>query len=155
MTLKTNKANDPQIKVEIKRDRTIAMGLTNLQITETKSNSLVIGLGYKLTEIPNPIGRRKGSKLPIQVLKNTSINFRADLTVRDNTTLIRKIEERQNQVTAGQRLWSIKSSADMAVSDQLTIRVFYDHQLNRPKISISFPTSNVSTGIALRFTLNS
>ncbi|MFN9801968.1 MAG: hypothetical protein ACK54P_18265, partial [Bacteroidota bacterium] len=79
--------------------------------------------------------------------------LRADLTVRDNSTLIRKIEERQNQVTAGQRLWSIKTSADMAVSDKLTIRLFYDHQINQPKISISFPTSNVNAGLSLRFTL--
>jgi hypothetical protein len=153
MTIKTKKTNDPQLKVELKRDRTVALGMTNLQITETKSNSLVIGVGYKLTEIPNPIGRKKGSKLPIQLLKNTSINLRADLTIRDNTTLIRKIEERQNQVTAGQRLWSIKTSADMAVSDKLTIRLFYDHQINQPKISTSFPTSNINAGLALRFTL--
>jgi cell surface protein SprA len=153
MTIKTKKTNDPQLRVELKRDRTVALGMTNLQITETKSNSLVIGVGYKITEVPNPFGRKKGSKLPIQLLKNTSINLRADLTVRDNSTLIRKIEERQNQVTAGQRLWSIKTSADMAVSDKLTIRLFYDHQINQPKISISFPTSNVNAGLSLRFTL--
>lgn len=155
MTLKTKKTNDPQLKLELKRDRMVALGMTNLQITETKSNSLVLGVGYKLTQIPNPIGRKKGSKLPIEFLKNTTINLRADLTLRDNTTLIRKIEERQNQVTAGQRLWSIKTSADMAVSTKLTIRAFYDHQINQPKISTSFPTSNISAGIALRFTLNS
>jgi hypothetical protein len=154
MTIKTKKTNDPQVKVEYKRDRTVALGMSNLQITETKSNSLVLGIGYKITEVPNPIGRKKGSKLPIQLLKNTSINLRADLTIRDNSTLIRRIEEGQNQITAGQRLFSIKTSADMAVSDKLTVRLFYDQQLNRPKISTSFPTSNISTGLALRFTLN-
>jgi cell surface protein SprA len=154
MTIKTKKTNDPQVKVEYKRDRTVALGLSNYQITETKSNSLVLGIGYKITEVPNPIGRKRGSKLPIQVLKNTNINLRADLTIRDNSTLIRRIEEGQNQVTAGQRLFSIKTSADMAVSDKLTVRLFYDQQLNKPKISTSFPTSNISTGLALRFTLN-
>ena len=154
MTIKTKKTNDPQVKVEYKRDRTVALGLSNYQITETKSNSLVLGIGYKITEVPNPIGRKRGSKLPIQVLKNTNINLRADLTIRDNSTLIRRVEEGQNQVTAGQRLFSIKTSADMAVSDKLTVRLFYDQQLNKPKISTSFPTSNISTGLALRFTLN-
>ncbi|MCC6599660.1 MAG: cell surface protein SprA, partial [Crocinitomicaceae bacterium] len=153
MTLKTKKANDPQIKIEYKKDRTVALGMTNYQITETKSNSLVFGVGYKITEIPNPLARKKGSRLPIQLLKNTAINLRCDLTVRDNSTLIRKIQERQNQITAGQRIISIKGSADMAVSDKLTIRLFYDQQLNKPKISTSFPTSNISAGLALRFTL--
>jgi len=160
MTLKTKKSknpektNEPQVKVEYKRDRTVALGLTNYQITETKSNSITVGLGYKIIDVPNPIGRKKGSKLPVQVLKNTTINFRADITMRDNVTLIRKMVEQQSQPTAGQRLWSIKTSADMQVSKNLQIRFFYDHQLNKPKISTSFPTSNISTGIALRFNLN-
>lgn len=160
MTLKTKKSknpeksNEPQVKFEYKKDRTVGLGLTNYQITETKSNSITIGLGYKIMEVPNPFGRKKGSKLPIKIMKNTNINFRADLTVRDNVTIIRKMVEETSQPTAGQRLYSLKTSADMAVNDKLTIRFFYDHQLNRPKISTSFPTSNISTGISLRFSLN-
>ena len=160
MTLKTKKkknsekTNEPQLKVEYKKDRTLALGLTNYQITETKSNALTLGLGYKINEVPNPF-RKKNSKLPIKMLANTTLNLRADLTVRDNVTLIRKMVEQTSQPTAGQRLYSLKTSADMAVSDKLTIRFFYDHQLNKPKISTSFPTSNISTGISLRFSLNS
>ena len=37
MTIKTEGENEPQIKVELKRDRNVAFGLTNYQITETKS----------------------------------------------------------------------------------------------------------------------
>jgi len=160
MTLKTKKSknpektNEPQVKVEYKRDRTVALGMTNYQITETKSNAITIGLGYKINEVPNPLGRKKGSRLPIQIMKNTTINLRADFTMRDNVTIIRKMVEQQSQPTAGQRLYSLKTSADMAVNDKLTIRLFYDHQLNRPKISTSFPTSNISAGLALRFSLN-
>jgi len=61
--------------------------------------------------------------------------------------------ENQNQATAGQRIVSIKSSADYAISSKLTIRFFYDKVLNRPVISTSFPTSNTNSGIAIRFTL--
>ena len=154
MTLKTKKVNDPLIKLEYKRDRTIALGMSNYQITETKSNSFVIGLGYKITEVPNPFGRKKGSKLPVKLLEKSTLNLRVDFTIRDNFTLIRKIEERQNQVTAGQTLFSVKSSADMAISDKLTLRFFYDHQINKPAISTSFQTSNITTGLAIRFTLN-
>ncbi len=160
MTLKTKKlknkekTNEPQVKVEYKKDRTLALGLTNYQVTETKSNSITIGLGYKINEVPNPF-RRKNSRLPIKILANTTVNLRADFTIRDNITIIRKMVEETSQPTAGQRLYSLKTSADLAVSDKLTIRFFYDHQLNRPKISTSFPTSNISTGIALRFSLNS
>ncbi|NQX91790.1 MAG: hypothetical protein HRT74_06645 [Flavobacteriales bacterium] len=76
------------------------------------------------------------------------------MTIRDNLTLIRKMQELQNQVTAGQQIISIKTSADLDISRKLTLRFFYDHQITTPKISTSFPTSNISSGITLRFTLS-
>lgn len=150
MTLKTKGSNDPQIRVELQRDRMMNFGLANYQITETRGNSLIIGAGYRFTEVPNPFFRSR-SKLPVQMLKDTQLALRADLTIRDNVTVIRKMEERQNQPTAGQTIVSIRTSADLEVSRKLTLRFFYDHQLTRPKISIAFPTSNIRSGITLRF----
>lgn len=154
MTINTDKQNEPQIRVEWKKDRTMSLGMTNYQISETKSNSLVLGVGFTFKEVPNPFIRHRKSRLPLAFLEDTELAIRADLTIRDNVTLIRKMVERQNQVTAGQRLISLKTSADMKVSDKLTLRFFYDHQLTRPKISTSFPTSNINSGISLRFTLS-
>jgi cell surface protein SprA len=153
MTIKTSGKNDPQVKVEWKKDRTVGLSMTNYQVTETKSDALVIGVGYKFTDVPNPFVRKKKSRLPIAFIENTSIDTRLDLTIRDNVTLIRKVQENQNQVTAGQRIISIKGSVGLAVSDKLSINLFYDQQLTRPKISTSFPTSNINAGLALRFTL--
>ncbi|WP_306641797.1 cell surface protein SprA [Sanyastnella coralliicola] len=152
MTLKTSGKNDPQIRLEMGRDRNMNFALTNLQITETRSNSIVMGVGYRFTEVPNPFYRRRG-KLPVQVLEDTQLSLRADLTIRDNVTVIRKVEERQNQPTAGQRILSLKTTADLEVSRKLTLRFFYDHQITRPKISTAFPTSNINSGITLRFQL--
>jgi cell surface protein SprA len=154
MTIKTEGKNDPQIKLEWKKDRTVSLGMSNYQITETKRNSLVMGIGYKFTDVPNPFIRSKKSRLPIAFLDQTQLEVRADLTITDNVTIIRKMVELQNQPTAGQKLISLKTSADMKVSDKLTLRFFYDHQLTRPKISTSFPTSNISSGISLQFTLS-
>jgi cell surface protein SprA len=158
MTLKVKNKNqkdiDPQIRIEWSKDRTATLGLSNFQITESKNNSLIFGVGYTIPEVPNPfINRRKGSKLSKQMLENSPLNIRADVTIRDNVTIIRKMVERQNQVTAGQRIISIKTSADLSVSDKLTVRFFYDHQLTRPKISTSFPTANINSGLSLRFQL--
>ncbi len=150
---KNKKPIDPQIKIEFRRDRTVTLGLANYQVTETKSKSFVIGIGGKIPEVPLGWLRSKRSRLPGKYLENSPINLRADLTIRDNVTIIRRIEERQNQPTAGQRLFSLKTSADLQVSDKLTVRFFYDHQITEPKISTSFRTANISSGISLRFTL--
>jgi cell surface protein SprA len=114
---------------------------------------VVIGLGYTIPDIPNPFIRTYG-KLPIKMLQETDLVIRADMNIRDNSTIIRKMVERQNQVTAGQKLISIKLSADLEVSDKLTLRAFYDHQITRPYISTSFDTSNINSGVSLRFNLN-
>ena len=137
MTIKTKSNNEPQLKVEITRDRNVSFGLTNYQITETKSNGLVVGVGYKFADVRNPFMKTYG-KLPIKMLKETDLLLRLDLNIRDNSTVIRKMEEEQNQVTAGQKLVSIKFSSDLEVSDKVTLRAFYDQQLTSPKISTSF-----------------
>ena len=153
MSIKTANDNEPQIKVEITRDRNVNLGMSNYQITETKTNGLVVGLGYKFDDVPNPFMRTYG-KLPIKMLKKTDFMIRCDLNIRDNSTVIRKMVEQQNQVTAGQRLVSLKLSGDLEVSDKMTLRMFYDQQINQPKVSTSFATTNISSGIALRFNLN-
>ena len=93
--------------------------------------------------------------------------MRMDLTIRDNATVIRKLDPlsvsgpigggtddgRENQVTAGQKIISIKFSADLEISKKLMLQFFFDEQLTRPKVSTSFATTNVKTGIALRFNL--
>ena len=98
------------------------------------------------TEVPIT----EGEKFILNVLMKGYDN----LNIRDNSTIIRKMEEYQNQVTAGQRLVSIKVSADLEVSDKVTLRAFYDQQLTSPKISTSFATSNINSGVAIRFNLN-
>ena len=152
VSIKTANKNEPQLKLEITRDRNVNLGLSNYQITETKTKGVVIGVGYKFDDVPNPFLKTYG-KLPIKMLKKTDLLVRADINIRENSTVIRKMVEQQNQVTAGQRLVSIKLSGDLEVSDKMTLRMFYDQQINKPKVSTSFATTNISSGLALRFNL--
>ncbi|MEC8663269.1 MAG: cell surface protein SprA [Bacteroidota bacterium] len=152
MSIKTANDNEPQVRFEVTMDRNVNLGLSNYQITETKTKGIVIGVGYKFDDVPNPFLRTYG-KLPIKMLKKTDFLVRCDINIRENSTVIRKMVEQQNQVTAGQRLVSIKLSGDLEVSDKMTLRAFYDQQINKPKVSTSFATTNISSGIALRFNL--
>ncbi len=152
MTIKTASDNEPQVKVELTRDRNISFGLANYQITETKSKGIVIGVGYKFADVRNPFMKTYG-KLPIKMFKETDFLIRCDINIRDNSTVIRKMVERQNQVTAGQTLVSIKLSGDLEISDKITLRAFYDQQITKAKISTSFNTSNINSGVAIRFNL--
>lgn len=133
-------------KFEYNRDRNLSLSLTNYQITEVRGKEFVVGTGYRF----------KNVKLPISIggkpLKS-DMNLRVDLSLRDNATVIRKMEERQNQVTAGQNIISIKTSADYVINQRLNVRAFYERVMNNPVISTSFPSANTNAGISIRFTL--
>lgn len=130
-------------KFEYKKDRSATLSLNNNQVTEVLGSEWVIGTGYTFKKV----------KLPFKGIKENDLNVRVDISFRDNLTVIRKIVENTNQATAGQRVVSIKTSADYNLSKNLTIQFYYDQTLNTPKIQTSYPTGNLSTGVRLRFNL--
>jgi cell surface protein SprA len=129
---------------EINKNRTLAFSTTNFQLTENRSNEVVMGLGYRFPNVELKIGGKT---------RKSDLNIRVDLSLRDTEMIARRMDEGTNQITSGQNLISLKTAIDYMISERLNIRAFYDHQINEPKISISFPTSNINTGISLRFTL--
>ena len=133
-------------KFEYRSNRNISLSLTNNQITELKGTEITIGTGYRFQNVKFPI--KIGKKTPI-----SDINARLDFSLRDNQTIIRKIDEQQNQLTAGQRYIAIKGSADYVLNKQFTIRFYYDRVMTTPYISTSFPTMNQNVGFAVRVNL--
>jgi cell surface protein SprA len=141
-------------KLEFDRSRTISLNLTNLQVLEISGQSYVIGLGYRINNV----------KLPFKFGKKTitsDLTLRGDLTIRNSLTVTHAEAENptegnisQNNLTAGNQNVSIKIAADYIINRRLNVRFFYDHQIITPQISTSFPTSNISTGLSLRFTLS-
>ncbi len=139
--------NSLSAKIEWRKDRNVALSTANYQVTEVKGEEYVVGLGYTFQKMKFPIeigGRRPESDLTL----------RADLSIRDNLMITRKMVELTNQITSGQKVISIKVAADYMLTRALTVRAFYDQQLNRPRTTITFPTSNINAGLSLRFTLS-
>jgi cell surface protein SprA len=133
-------------KFEYNRDRNLSLGLTNYQVTEVRGKEFVIGSGYRFKDVKFPF--TIGGKTP-----KSDLNLRVDFSWRQNNTVIRKMQELQNQVTAGQDILSLKTSADYVIDQRLNVRAFYERVINKPVISTSFPSSNTNIGISLRFTL--
>ncbi|MDD4574793.1 MAG: cell surface protein SprA [Bacteroidales bacterium] len=141
--------NSLMAKVEFKKSRNLALSFSNSQLTEISSNEMIFGVGYRFKDISmtfNFSGVRKNIK--------SDLNLKADLSIRDNRTTLRKIIENVNQISTGQRVITINLSADYQLSQKFTIRAFYDQILNKPYVSNQFPTSNINSGISVRFTLN-
>lgn len=141
-------------KVEFNRDRMITLNMSNLQVLEVSGQEYVIGLGYRISDVKLPfkIGRKS---------IKSDLTLRGDLNIRNSHTVTRSEAEvispgviSQNLLTAGNRSISIKVAADYIINRRLNVRFFYDQQILKPLISTSFPTSNISTGLSLRFTLS-
>src|SRR5690606_18419443 len=110
--------NNMLIKVEYKKDRNASLSMANSQITEVKGNEWSIGSGYTFRQVRVPFIKRR-----IQ----SDIDTRIDFSLRNNNTIIRRIVEGVNQLTSGQRIFSVKFTADYKISQKLNFRLFYDY----------------------------
>ncbi len=133
--------------VEVKRDRNISLIASGPQVTETKGNELIVGAGYRYPQFEIPRFKIKGK--PIK----SDLNFKLDLSLRKNTTVLRRVIDNDSRVTQGQNVVTIKTAIDYVISNNVNIRIFFDKIINTPVISSSFPTSTTNTGVSLRFNL--
>jgi cell surface protein SprA len=140
------KKNGLITKVEYKKDRSLALNISNSQITEMRGNEWVFGTGYKFSDVKMPF-KFMGKNL------KSDLNFRFDLSIRNSVSISRNVIENTSQATSGQSMYSIKSSIDYNFGKNLNVRLYYDRVVNTPILSTSYPTANTRAGIALRFNL--
>ncbi len=138
--------NSINIVAEMRKDRALSLSFDNNLLTETKGNEFILGLGYRIKDLK--MNTRIGGK---KTTLSGDLNLKADLSLRDNITIIRSLDILNNQVTAGQTLWSLKFTADYAMSRNLTALFFYDHTFSEFAISTAFPQTTIRTGFTLRY----
>ncbi|MCW0482681.1 cell surface protein SprA [Gaoshiqia sediminis] len=140
--------NDMSTRVEIKRARNLTLNFANNQLTEVLSNEVSFGFGYRFQRMDLIIKTKNSQKA-----YSNDLNIRADLSFRKNKTLLRKLMENDNQLTAGQNAITIKTTADYMLSDRFQLRLYYDKVINEPFTSSAFPTATTNFGVSFRFTL--
>ncbi|UOY07845.1 cell surface protein SprA [Muricauda sp. SCSIO 64092] len=134
------------VLAEVRTDRTLSLSFDNSLLTEINGKEYTLGLGYRFKDVKfvtNIGGERTRLK--------GDLNIRADLSLRDNITIIRNLDIDNNQITAGQELWSIKLNADYALSRSLNAIFFYDHSFSQFKVSTAFPQTTINAGFTLRY----
>ncbi|QZT35856.1 cell surface protein SprA [Halosquirtibacter xylanolyticus] len=140
--------NNISSRFEIRKTRSLTLSTSNNQLTEVHSNEYSVGLGYRIENLQIFYNKNSGQK----AISN-DLNMRFDMGVRENKTIIRKLAELDNQLTAGQKALTLKVTADYTLSRQLTLRMYYDRIVNTPYVSISYPTANTNFGFSIRFNL--
>jgi cell surface protein SprA len=138
--------NSIKVLAEVKRDRALSLSFDNNLLTEVSGNEYIVGLGYRFKDVRIDT-RIAGKKTTLK----GDLNLKADLSLRDNITIIRSLDLFNNQVTAGQTLWSLKFTADYALSKNLTALFYYDHTFSEFAVSTAFPQTTIRSGITLRY----
>lgn len=144
--------NSLMTKFEMKKARNLSLSFVNNQLTEVSTDEYVIGLGYRFKDVQFAIRSTGGGSGQRQNVKS-DLNIRADFSVRSNKTTLRRIDEDINQVSSGQKVLSINTSADYTVNTRLSLRLFFDKVINNPYVSSQYRNSTTNGGLTLRFTL--
>lgn len=137
-------------RAEYKDTRNLSLNMSSVQIVESLSKDITVGAGYKIANFNTIIGLKGGGQKGI----NHDLTLRADFTHRKQNALIRKVQEEYTQATSGNRNIIMKVTADYTFSKNLTIRAYYDKQINTPLVSSSsYPISSANYGVTLRLAL--
>lgn len=138
--------NSIKILAEIKKDRLLSLSFDNNLMTEVQGNEYIVGLGYRIKDL------RIRSKLAGPRKRIVSdLNMKADISVRNNKTIIRYLDLENSQVTSGQTIWGLKYSADYAFSKNFTGIFYIDYTFSEYAISTAFPQTTLRSGITLRY----
>ena len=153
LRLSMSMTNSVQLNFSMQKNRTLSLGFSNNQLTETTRNGITVGGGYRFKDVAFDV--KVGET--IHHLKS-DIVLQLNLTYNSNKTLIRKINQsdrndirRSSQVSSGSEVWMAELSAEYALSTSLTLRAFFQTNINTPYISNSYPNSTTKGGITVRF----
>lgn len=138
--------NSVKILAEVRKDRALSLSFDNNLLTEINGVEYIIGLGYRLKDIT--FATSLGGK---RTILKSDLNFKADLSLRQNETIVRYLDIDNNQVTAGQDIYGLRFTADYALSKNLTAIFYYDHSFATYAISTAFPQTTIRSGLTLRY----
>lgn len=135
-------------KIEYKKERSLSLNLSNSQVTEMSSSDIAFDFGITKNKM----------KLPFKVSGRTvtldnDVEFRFSFTVRDTKTVQRKIEDAQT-VTNGNINYQVRPTMSYTANQKLKITMYFEKNINQPKISNTFPRSSSAFGIQMRFSLS-
>ena len=149
--------------------------MTSVQINESRSNDIVIGLGYKISDFrlftpgasrkikkaqsgkSSQSGKTGNSGQSARATKtgiNHDLNLRLDISLRDQAAITRDIATRTSAASSGNSALKMSFMADYTLSRLMTLSAYYDRQTNTPLLSSSsYPTTTHDFGLSLKFSL--
>ena len=143
--------NSITANLQFKKSRTMTLSFTNNQLTEVNGSEIVIGAGYRIKNLSFSITSIGGTGKS-QTIKNDLV-LKLDLGFKRDITVLRRIDENNNQVSAGQNKINIYLTADYTFSQRLSAQAFFKRDVTDPFVANTFRNSTTFAGVTIRFSL--
>ena len=135
------------VSIDYKMERSLGLNMSNSQITELKSSDLAVVFGFTKANMKLPF-KVQGSVI---TLKN-DLTFKFNFTLRDTKTVQRKIDE-INTVTGGNVNFQLRPQLGYVLNERLNLNLYFERNINTPRITSSYPRSTTQFGVQVRFSL--
>ncbi len=143
--------NSLTCNVQYKKSRSLTISFSNNQLTEVAGREFIIGAGYRIKGLTFNVMSITGGQNR-KTVKNDLV-LKVDIGFKKDKTTLRRIDENNSQVSAGQNKMNIYITGDYQFSARLSAQVFFKRDMNTPFVSTSFPTSTTFAGMMIRFNL--
>ena len=143
--------NSLTCNLQFKKSRSLTMSFSNNQLTEVVGREIVVGAGYRIKGLKFNIMSINGGGNKKTV--NNDLVLKVDLGFKKDKTTLRRVDENNSQVSAGQNKVNIYITGDYQFSTRLSAQVFFKRDMNTPFVSTTFPTSTTFAGMMIRFNL--
>jgi cell surface protein SprA len=134
-------------RFDYKTKRDLMLNIPNAQVMETLNKDWAFELGYTKNNLRLPF-RDKGRVI---TLKN-DVTFKLNVSVNDTETIQRIINE-ENRTTNGNLNYQIRPNISYVVNQKLNVQIYFDRNVNDPKVSSSFPRATTRFGTKIMFNL--
>lgn len=140
--------NSMTANFEYRKTRSLNLSLLNSQLAQQEENILVFGFGYRPKNFRMPWGLfGTGNR------QNNDINFKLDVAVRDNKTLIYRADVPNAEISSGAQNITLRPAIDYVINQRFNLNLFYDSNITKPYTSQAFNTSFTNFGINLKLLL--
>ena len=143
--LSLSMVNSFQFNFSLQKNRTLQLSFSNNQLTESSRDGVTLGAGYRIKDVQFAIqfaGKQHDLK--------SDIVLQLNITRNSNRTVIRKIGVQTSQVSSGAEVWAVDLSAEYSLSSALTLRAFFQTNINNPYIFNTYANSTTKGGLSLR-----
>jgi cell surface protein SprA len=134
-------------RVSYNIERSLALNMSNAQLTELNSNDINVSFGFTKSEITLPF-KVEGRTITLE----NDLTFNLSMTLKDTKTVQRKLDE-ENTITNGNINFQLRPTVDYRVNDKLNIQLYFARTINDPRVTNSFKRTTTEFGVQARFNL--